>query len=139
MATGTAGTVARVHHTEQVHYLRKKITYSTENSSITIGKLPAYASVIGGGVHILTAFNDSGTDTLDVGFTGGSPTADPNGYATLLDLSAVGYIVLDELAATTNIISTQDSTVTCIYNGQNNNATAGEAYVTITYVVHYNT
>lgn len=139
MATGTQGTTARLHHSEQVHYLRKKITFATENDAITIGKLPAYASVIGGGVHVLTAFDDSGTDTLDVGFTDSSATADPNGYATLLDLSAVGYIELDELAATTNIISTQDSTVTCIYNGENNNAAAGEAYVTILYTVHYNT
>ena len=139
MATGTAGSDARTFHTEQVRFLRKKITFAVENTEIVIGTIPAYASVIGGGVHILTAFDDSGTDTLDVGFTDSSATADPNGYATLLDLSAVGYIVLDELAATTNIISTQDSTVTCIYNGQNNNATAGEAYVTITYVVHYNT
>ena len=125
MATGTAGSDARQFHTEQVHYLRKKITFAVENTEIVIGTIPAYASVIGGGVHILTAFDDTGTDTLDVGFKGGSATDDPNGYATLLDLSAVGYIVLDELAATTNIISTTDSTVTCIYNGENNNAAAG--------------
>lgn len=111
--------------------LRKKITFATENTAITIGKLPAYASVTSGGVHVKTAFDDSGTDTLDVGFSGGSATDDPNGYATLLDLSAVGYIALDELAATTNIISNTETLVTCIYNGQNNNATAGEAYVTI--------
>ncbi len=137
MATGTAGSIARQFHTEQVHYLRKKITYAVENTEIVIGTMPAYASVVGGGVHILTAFNDSGTDTLDVGFKDGSATDDPNGYATLLAIDAVGYIVLDELAATTNIISTNDVVVTCIYNGQNNNASAGEAYVTIMYVVHY--
>ena len=137
MATNTAGDSARRHHTEQVHYLRKKITYAVENTEIVMGEIPAYASVVGGGVHIRTAFDDTGTDTLDVGFKDGSATDDPNGYATLLDLSAVGYIVLDELAATTNIISTTASTVTCIYNGQNNNAAAGEAYVTIFYTVHY--
>ena len=139
MATGTAGSTSRMYHTSQVHYLRKKITYAVENTEIVIGTLPAYASVIGGGVHVLTAFDDTGTDTLDVGFKGGSATDDPNGYATLLDLSAVGYIALDELAATTNIISTNDVIVTCIYNGQNNNAAAGEAYVTIMYVDGYDT
>jgi len=135
MATNTAGSTARRLETQQVHYLHKQITYSIENTAIVIGYLPANATVIGGGVHIVTAFNDSGTDTLDVGFTGGSSTADPNAYATLLDLSAVGYIVLDELAATTNIKQTVDTTVTCIYNGQNNNATAGVAEVYITYVL----
>ncbi len=135
MATNTAGSVARRLETQQVHYLHKQITFAIENTEIVIGYIPANATVIGGGVHIVTAFNDSGTDTLDVGFTGGSSTADPNGYATLLDLSAVGFIALDELAATTNIKQTLDTTVTCIYNGQNNNATAGVAEVYVTYVL----
>lgn len=135
MATNTAGSTARRYETQQVHYLHKQITYAIENTEIIIGYLPANATVIGGGVHVVTAFNDSGTDTLDVGFTGGSSTADPNAYATLLDLSAVGFIALDELAATTNIKQTVDTTVTCIYNGQNNNASAGVAEVYITYVL----
>jgi len=135
MATNTAGSTARRLETQQVHYLHKQITYATENTEIIIGYLPANATVIGGGVHVVTAFNDSGTDTLDVGFTGGSSTADPNAYATLLDLSAVGFIALDELAATTNIKQTVDTTVTCIYNGQNNNASAGVAEVYVTYVL----
>ncbi len=133
MATNTAGDNARQLPWQVVHTLRKNITYATENTSITIGKIPAGASVIGGGVHVKTAFNDSGTDTLDVGFVGS--TTDADGYATLLDLSAVGYIALDELAATTNIQQTVSATVTCIYNGQNNNASAGVAEVYITYVL----
>ena len=141
MATGTAPLLppARSHVSEQVSYLRKKITYAVENTEIVIGTIPAYASVIGGGVHVLTAFNDSGTDTLDIGFKDGSATDDPNALATLLTIDAVGYIVLDELAATTNILQTSETIITCIYNGQNNNASAGEAYVTIMYVTNYDT
>jgi hypothetical protein len=71
------------------------------------------ALVVGGGAFVTTGFNDSGTDTLIVGFIGS--TTDDNAYATLLDISAVGYIVLDELAATTNIMQTVDATVTCVY------------------------
>lgn len=108
---------------------RKKITYAIENTVIDIARFPAYSFVLMGGVHIETAFNDSGTDTLDVGFRDGSSTDDPNGLATTLDLSAVGWIVFDELAATTNIIQTKPWILTCTYNGQNNNATAGVAYV----------
>lgn len=115
--------------------IRKKITFSPENTVVDIGRLPAYASVIGGGVHVLTAFNDSGTDTLDVGFRDGSSTDDPNGYATILTISAVGFIALDELAATTNVMQTKPCYVTCTYNGENNNASAGVAYVTILYSV----
>ncbi len=137
MATGTAPLLppARQHESTQVHYLRKGITYATENTEIVIGVLPANAVVIGGGVMITTAFNDSGTDTLDVGFKDGNSTDDPNAYATLLVIDAVGFIVLDELAATTNIMQTEECTVTCIYNGQNNNASAGAAEVIITFVV----
>jgi hypothetical protein len=133
MPTNTAGGVGHQDYSQQVQYLRKRINYNSSGiaTAFTIGYLPAGASVIGGGVHIVTAFNDSGTDTLDVGFIGG--TTDDNAYATLLDLSAVGFIVLDELAATTNIQQSVTTTVTCKYNGQNTNATAGAADVTIMY------
>lgn len=137
MPTNTAGSAARQNYTQQVGYLHKTIAYNSSGiaTAFTIGILPAGASVIGGGVHIKTAFNDSGTDTLDVGFSGGSSTDDPDGYATLLLVSAVGFIALDELAATTNIVQTVDTTVTCRYNGQNSNSSAGAAEVYVLYVL----
>lgn len=110
MATGTAGTTARKFHTSQVHYLRKRITFATANVETNLGMIPAGASLVpGGGVHVITA--DSGI-TLDVGFKGGSTTDDPNAYATALTVAAVGFIALDELAATTNIQQTVDTMVT---------------------------
>lgn len=127
-----SGPSARNDGTQKCMFLRKRITFVNNGATITVGKLPAGASVVGGGVHIVTAFNDSGTDTLIVGFIGS--TTDDNAYATLLDLSAVGYIVLDELAATTNIQQTVDTTVTCVYAGQNSNATAGIADVIIQFI-----
>ena len=135
MAIGTADPTGRRYESAQVHYLRKRITFAIENTEIEIGDLPAKASVIGGGVHVVTAFNDGSTDTLDVGFKDGSSTDDPNGYATLLDISGVGFIALDELAATTNVQQTRGCTVTCIYNGATNDATAGVADVIIQFVV----
>lgn len=127
-----SGPSARNDGSQHTHTLRKRISYTSNGTTVTVGKLPAGASVIGGGVHVITAFNDSGTDTLIVGFIGS--TTDDNAYATLLDLSAVGYIVLDELAATTNIQQTVEATVTCVYAGQNSNATAGVADVIILYI-----
>lgn len=120
-----------------VHTIVEPITYAQENTVVDVetAKLPAGASVISGGVHVVTAFNDSGTDTLDVGFRDGSSTDDPNGLATLLNVGAVGFIALDELAATTNIRQTKDTILTWQYNGQNNDATAGEAYLIINYVL----
>lgn len=127
-----SGPSARNDGSQNTHVLRKRIAYTSNGSTVTVGKIPAGASVIGGGVHVVTAFNDSGTDTLIVGFIGS--TTDDNAYATLLDLSAVGYIVLDELAATTNIQQTVEATVTAVYAGQNSNATAGVADIIILYV-----
>lgn len=118
-----------------VQSLRKRITYLDNGTTITVGKLPPYSIVVGGGVHVVTAFNDSGTDLLDVGFIGA--TTDADAYATILTLAAVGFIALDELAATTNIMGTVEHTVTCLYSGQNSNATAGEGYVVVNYVTNY--
>lgn len=121
----------------QVQTIVEKITFASLNTITDFlkGKLPPKAHVIpGSGVHVTTAFNDSGTDTLDVGFRGATSTDDPDAYATLLDLSAVGFIAFDELAATTNIMQAAEATLTWRYNGQNSNATAGVAYIVVVYV-----
>lgn len=134
MATGTAGDSARSHHNLQVvHTLRKRITYADYGTTVTVGYIPPKASVVGGGVHIVTAFNSSGTDLLDVGFVGA--TTDADGYATQLTLAAVGYIALDELAATTNIQGTVTHKVTCAPAQSVADASAGVADVIILYVI----
>lgn len=125
-------TPARQNATQQTGYLRKRITFADYGTTVNVGTIPAGASVTGGGVHIVTAFNSSGTDLLDVGFIGS--TTDDNGYATLLTLAAVGWIVLDELATTTNIQQTVDTIVTCKPAQSVADATAGVADVIIFYV-----
>lgn len=125
-------TPARKYHTQQVHFLRKQITFADFGTTVNVGVIPAGSCVIGGGVHVTTAFNSSGTDLLNVGFVGG--TTDADGYATLLTLAAVGFIALDELAATTNIVQSVDTTVTCAPAQSVADATAGVAEVIIMYV-----
>lgn len=133
MATNTAGSNARQYATQQVHYLRKRITFADEGTEVTVGTIPAGASVIGGGVHIVTAFDD--TSTIDVGFKDGSSTDDPNAYATALVATAVKFITLDELAATTNVQQTVDHLVTVTLNDGSGNVSAGAADVIVTFVV----
>jgi hypothetical protein len=119
-----------------VQTMIKKITFADFGTTVTIGKIPAYSHILpGSGVHVVTAFNSSGTDLLDVGFIGA--TTDADGYATLLTLAAVGYIVLDELATTTNIMQAVETTVTCAPAQSVADATAGEAYVVINFVTQY--
>lgn len=127
-----SGPSARYDGTQHSHFLRKRITYLTNGTTITVGKIPAGASVTGGGIHVITGFNDSGTDVIDIGYIGATTVA--AAYGSALDASAVGYIVLDELASTTNIQGTVDHTITCKYTGQNSNATAGVADIIVAYI-----
>lgn len=116
-------------------YLRKRITFADFGTVVTVGKIPPGSSVTHGGVHVITAFNSSGTDLLDVGFIGA--TTDDDAYATDLTLAAVGFIVLDELAATTNIQGTVEHTVTCTPAQSVADATAGVADVIVYYSSGY--
>lgn len=100
---------ARQYHQQLVHYLRKRVTFASANTTVDVGQIPAGASVIGGGVHVITG---DAAITIDVGFRDGNTTDDPNGYATALTVAAVGFIPLDELGATTNIQQTEDTIVT---------------------------
>jgi len=119
-----------------VHTIVTPISYLSENVVVdATSKLPAGASVIGGGVHITEAFNDTGTDTIDVGFRDGTTADDPNAYGTLLNAGAVGFVPLDELGATTNIRQDRDTVLTWTYNGLNNDATAGAGVLIINYVL----
>lgn len=133
MATNTAGTVARDFHKQLVHYLRKRVTFADEGSVIDVGVIPAGASVVGGGAHIVTAFDDSAT--IDVGFRDGSSTDDPNGYATALVATAIGFKALDELAATTNIQQTVPAIVTASVNDGTGAVSAGVADIIVMYVL----
>lgn len=118
--------------TQQINYLRKRITFADLGTTVVVGYLPAGAMVVGGGVQVVTGFNSSGTDLLNVGFIGA--TTDADGYATLLDLATVGFKPLDELAATTNIQQADNFTVTCAPAQSVADATAGVADVCIWFI-----
>lgn len=118
-----------------VQTMIKKITFADLGTVVTVGKMPPYSHIVGGGVHVVTAFNSSGTDLLDVGFIGG--TTDDDAYATDLTLAAVGFLALDELAATTNIMQSVEATVTATAAQSVADATTGEAYVIVNFVTQY--
>jgi hypothetical protein len=122
------------YETSQVHYLRKKITFADVATVVSLGWVPEGASVIRGGVHVTTAF-DAGAKTLDIGFRNapGGETDDPNAYATLLTLAAVGVIPADEMAAVTAVDLTKGGEITC--SPVSIAATAGAATVWMEYIV----
>lgn len=128
------GVSARDAGENQVHYLRKRITFADVAATVTVGKLPAGAAVTGGGIQIITAFNATTTNVANVGYIGATTNA--SAYATALTTAAVGLIVLDELAATTNIQGTVEHTVTVAPTETGAASTAGVADVIIQYVTN---
>lgn len=125
MATNTAGDNARTVYRNNAGMLRKRITFADYGTTVTVGKIPAGASVTGGGVHVVTAFNSSGTDLIDVGYIGATTVV--AAYASALSLAAVGFIAFDDLATTTNIQGTVTHTITVTPTQSVADATAGVA------------
>jgi hypothetical protein len=133
MPTGTPGDSGRRYSQQLVHYLRKRITFADFATTVTVGVIPAGATVFGGGVHIVTAFNSSGTDLMDVGYIGATTVV--AAYASALVLSAIGFIALDELATVTNIQGQVSHTVTATPTQSVADATAGAADLSMLYTV----
>ena len=97
--------------------------------------IPANSQIVSVDVNVETAFNDSGADILEVG-----SSADTDLYVNDTDISAAGSIAMGTAALCANWkdIGTSDIRVGYIYNGQNNDASAGAATVTINYLQNNN-
>ena len=97
--------------------------------------IPANSQIVRIDVNVETAFNDTGADILEVG-----SSADTDLYVNDVDISAVGKIALGTAALCANWkdIGTSDVRVGFIYNGANNDASAGAATVTISYLQNNN-
>jgi len=97
--------------------------------------IPANSQIASIEVNVETAFNDSGSDLLEVG-----SSADTDLYVNDVSIAAIGKIALGTAALCTNWkdIGTTDIIVGYIYNGANNDASAGAATVTINYLQNNN-
>ena len=131
MATGTAGSVARLYHTAQIHYLRKDITIADAATTVTVGVIPAGSIILEAisGVYVSVVFNAGTNNRLDIGVSTDSGT---NNFATLLTLLGIGMIELDEVAATLKVAS--DSTIQAYVDVTGTAATTGEASILIAYI-----
>lgn len=102
----------------------------TDTTAKTLFVLPTGAVILQWLVNVTTAFNDSGTDLLDIG------GAAANTYANDLDVSATGQITAGYTAAQMFATPlTGPVTVTATYTGQNSNASAGAATVAVFYAL----
>ena len=110
--------------------------YSTEGSATdTTVVIPANSQIVSIEVNVETAFNDSGSDILEVG-----SSADTDLYVNDVSIAAIGKIALGTAALCANWkdIGTSDIKIGYIYNGANNDASAGAATVTISYLQNNN-
>lgn len=64
---------ARQLHTQQTHYLRKRVNYNDSNigTGVIMGTLPAGAMILSIAVRVNTAFNAGTTNALNVGTAAG--------------------------------------------------------------------
>lgn len=123
MATNTAGTIARLYQTDQVHYLVAPIVYT--QLDYVIGKRPGGSLIIDAGVVVTTAFAGGTPQTLNMGANG-----DVDGLATALVITSAGLKAADELATSDDLYSATDSDVTATLSaGATTSAGAGFVYV----------
>jgi hypothetical protein len=127
MATNTAGSTAREYATQQIHYLRKQITEADEGTTVTVGTIPAGATILRviSGVQVDVAFNGT-SPIVDIGVSG---TAER--FGANLTLAAIAFVpngvtdALNTMAADTTILAAVSAT--------GNDSTAGVAQVIIAY------
>ena len=119
---------ARQYHTQQVHYLRKSITFADDDVTVTVGVIPAGAVILpaASGVIVTTVFNAGTANVLDIG-----TTADPDLYATDLALGTLGQVTLDEAVS---FLVSADTTITATPALTGTAATTGAGEVVIAYI-----
>jgi hypothetical protein len=126
----------QAYHTRQTHFITAPIVWNQGTGVRSVGWLPPGAIVIGGGVHVNTAFVAGGANTVDVGFRndGAGRAADDDAFGTLIAVATnAGFRALDELTAATNLRHPRGCEVTVRYNGTT--PSAGEGTVVIEYIV----
>ena len=130
MATGTAGSTARQLHTQQTHYLRKRVLFSDVAGGV-VGVLPDEAIVLRGTTYIWEGFNDTTGDDIDIGVSGG----DDDLFASAVDCNSAATTAFDDLANANQRIS-GDTTVTWNFTtAATGDGSTGIADIVIEYVV----
>lgn len=135
MTTNSAGNTGQQYHTNQTHFLAKTITYDdigVANAAVTIGWLPPRAVVLRGTTWIVTGFNDTTGDDLDVGVAG----SDDDLFASAVDLNTGTVLTAFDDLADANRYSASARKVTANFTtAATGDGTAGECVVMLEYIV----
>jgi hypothetical protein len=116
--------IARQLHTQQVHYLRKRVNYNDANigNGVVMGTLPAGSMIVSQNVRVNTAFNAATTNAVNVGTAAA-------GTQLFSDAATAG--ARSPTIANLSFASDQDIYVTYAQTGTA--ATAGQADIVIGY------
>ena len=130
MATGTVGNSARENATQQINYIRSNFIFSQNGTTLTVGTIPAHAAIVDVNVAVRQAFDDSGTNTVNIGSSLGTATTFMNGGS----VAAIGVKTSGlYLTATASYVSSAQA-ITMKYAGQNSDMTGGAGTVVISFI-----
>jgi len=107
-----------------VHSKSAKLRYTAEGVAKNLFTLPADCIVMYFLVDVQTAFNDTGSDLLELGIS-----SDPDYFAAAVDLSIADQIIVQQFNLG-RLDGGQRKVLTATYTGLNNNASAGVAEIT---------
>jgi hypothetical protein len=132
MATNTAvlsGAPPRQFASQQIHYLRKSISYLDDGKTVDVGSIPAGSLVLKplSGVMVNVAFNGGTTNTLDIGPSTDSGT---NLWATVLALGSIAFVPIDEVVSLLVAVDTKVQAKVVSSSG----ASAGSGEIVIAYI-----
>ena len=116
---------ARELHTQQVHYLRKRVNFNDANiaGGVLMGTLPAGAILVNLNARVTTAFNAATTNALNVGTTAG-------GTQVFTDVATAGA----RSPTIPNLAFATDTDLYVAYAQTGTVATAGLADIVVSYV-----
>ena len=109
-----------------VKVLKTTVLYTDEGNPVSLGFLPANVNILDIAIETHTQFNDSGTDLLNIGL----PTLHTY-FVNQSDISGGLYTKAPVLNTWGN---TGGLELFAYYEGQNNDANNGVAYITLIYV-----
>lgn len=108
-----------------VQTVSQRVGFADNGTPVLFPQIQVGDLVLRSHVAVGVAFNDSGTDLIDLGWTGAA-----EGHAADVDVSSTGV----KVAATVPFKLPTGTTYQALYTGQNSDATVGEADVIVEFV-----
>src|ERR1051326_2294604 len=102
----------------------------TDTTAKALFTIPDTAVIVQWIINVTTAFNDSGTDQVNIGVSGTAAK-----FASALDVSTTGLKTSGVVLTQVGNAQSGAQAVLGIYAGQNSNASAGAMYIMVEYVI----